>query len=525
VARRLRWSLGIVLGLLLGLAGARLWAIQQLDNALHSHGVSWEHRSTAPLAVRWEGLSSPLGTAQQLAVRGTWPPSVRVQGPSVDLKQWMARPIQDSEGSSGLSPLRTIPLALTVDELTVRWGERTLMDGLSGPLLPTPNLSGPQGTLRLEHSPAGERVAVATATVPLDLPEIQGSAEIEVTASEQIEVRLRMADAVLSHPLIASQPLPPQALELKLQWNEGAVQIQGTLGEVDFSAEGKAQPSPLALDLQLTIEEAELVDVVAIFGSLVPEAGNAKLSGSMGLSAQLRGPPWQIDPSPSARELSATGVLPQSFRSRMVSWQATNASGIPVRKQTGPAHPDWVSLSEAGWLPMAVVASEDGGFQTHPGYQMTAIRQALSQAKAGERLRGGSTLTQQLAKNLFLSSDRTLVRKLRELLLALELERALSKTAILSLYLNVVELGPGIHGIGAASDAYFLKAPSALTLTEAAWLASILPSPRSAHARARAGKPHRARLRTILARMAARGTLSSSQAEAAKQAPLRFVIE
>jgi len=176
-------------------------------------------------------------------------------------------------------------------------------------------------------------------------------------------------------------------------------------------------------------------------------------------------------------------------------------------------------------MPQTVVAAEDGGFPTHPGYDLGAIREALYQAQSGERLRGGSTLTQQLAKNLFLSGERTLTRKLRELLYALDLERSLPKSAILALYLNVVEFGPGIYGIAEASDAYFLKRPQGLTLAESAWLASILPSPRTAHARALKGRASRSRVTTILQRMVARKELSNIKMQQAEKEPLRFVLK
>jgi hypothetical protein len=516
-----RWGLGLLaVALTVAILSVRAWGLHKAETMLTAQGFSWQARHTAPLAVRWDGLSGPLGTAAQVSIRAGWPIAVHIRRPVIDLSHW---PSQSGTEAGGAA----LPVAVVVEDLTITWGDRILMSGLSGPLRPAPDLSGPDGTLRLERGPDGEQVAVGTATVPLDTPEIKGTAQLQIRASDVLEVKLHVPDAVLAHPLVATEPLPAQPLSVQLvwSWSDGSVDLSGTLGQVEFSAAGTAEMSPLHIEVDLTIEPTALHKIVAVFGERIPEATRARMSGTLGLSAHVEGPPWQLDPRPSARNLRVAGALPHGFRSRMVQWQVQDAAGRLVLRQMGPAHPDWTPLSQAGWLPMAVVAAEDGSFQTHLGYDLGAIEQAIAQARQGDRLRGGSTLTQQLAKNLFLGGERTLVRKLRELLLALELEAALPKPAILGLYLNVVEFGPGIHGIGAAADAYFLKAPARLTLTEAAWLAGVLPGPRSAHARARAGKPRRAHMGTILDRMAARGTISEAQRDRAKQAPLRFVVE
>jgi membrane peptidoglycan carboxypeptidase len=141
-----------------------------------------------------------------------------------------------------------------------------------------------------------------------------------------------------------------------------------------------------------------------------------------------------------------------------------------------------VSLATVGpWLPAAVIAAEDAAFREHPGYSVEGMRDAAAKnAEEGAVVRGGSTLTQQLAKNLFLDGTRSYARKLRELLYAVELEQELGKRRILELYVNVVEFGPGLRGARAAAQTYFLKEPAGLLPEEAAWLASILRFPRTA---------------------------------------------
>ena len=143
-------------------------------------------------------------------------------------------------------------------------------------------------------------------------------------------------------------------------------------------------------------------------------------------------------------------------------------------------HWTWVPLSRISpSLRHAVVAAEDSSFFTHEGFDWEGIKQAAKyNLEAGELKRGGSTITQQLAKNLYLSSERSLLRKAREALITRSLEQHLTKERILELYLNVAEWGKGVYGAEAAARHHFKKPARDLTADEAAWLAAILPSPR-----------------------------------------------
>ena len=140
----------------------------------------------------------------------------------------------------------------------------------------------------------------------------------------------------------------------------------------------------------------------------------------------------------------------------------------------------WVPLARISlYLRQAVVAAEDASFFTHEGFDWEGIKEAAKyNIEAGELKRGGSTITQQLAKNLYLSSERSLFRKAREALITRSLEHHLTKERILELYLNVAEWGQGVYGAEAAARHHFKKSSRDLTADEAAWLAAILPSPR-----------------------------------------------
>ena len=152
-------------------------------------------------------------------------------------------------------------------------------------------------------------------------------------------------------------------------------------------------------------------------------------------------------------------------------------------------------------LRKAVVVGEDIDFFSHHGFALAEMKKAVAQAWAERELpRGASTITQQLAKNLWLSPSRNPWRKVKEALLTWDLERHLGKRRILELYLNVVELGPGVYGAEAASRHWFGKGAAALTAREAAQLAASLPKPSSWHPGS-PGKAYQRRVEIVLGRM------------------------
>ncbi len=144
---------------------------------------------------------------------------------------------------------------------------------------------------------------------------------------------------------------------------------------------------------------------------------------------------------------------------------------------------NWVPLEKISKrIQGAIISSEDGKFYEHPGYDLEQLTDAIDKSvktrnRKKKKVRGASTITQQLVKNLFLSSDRTLFRKGQEMIMALALEKNADKKKILETYLNVIEYGKGVYGIGQATKYYFNKRPDQVTAREAAFLAMLLPSP------------------------------------------------
>ena len=169
--------------------------------------------------------------------------------------------------------------------------------------------------------------------------------------------------------------------------------------------------------------------------------------------------------------LLALRIVPPPTTAFMLRYQLDEARQAPLDSRWV----DWEHIAPAAAL--AVIAAEDQKFLDHPGFDFDALRDAVETAWRGGPLRGASTISQQVSKNLFLWPGRSLVRKALEAGITTELELLWSKRRILEVYLNVAEFGEGIFGVGAASERFFGKRPGALTEAEAALLAAVLPNP------------------------------------------------
>ena len=167
-------------------------------------------------------------------------------------------------------------------------------------------------------------------------------------------------------------------------------------------------------------------------------------------------------------------------------------------------------------LKKAVLISEDASFFSHTGVDVKELQEALKKDwETGSFARGGSTITMQLAKNLYLNPSKNPLRKANEVIIAWQLEQALSKRRIFEIYLNVVEWGANVYGAEAAARHYFGKPAVNLDILEAATLAALLPSPRNSRENS---LTHRRNL--ILSRMAQVGYLSAGEYDRAKTAPI-----
>jgi penicillin-binding protein 1A len=220
-----------------------------------------------------------------------------------------------------------------------------------------------------------------------------------------------------------------------------------------------------------------------------------------------------------ARDLPDTSTLYNVDRQPSITYLDRNGALIAIRgtQQAPPADLD--ALPD--YVPAAFIAIEDRRFYHHPGFDPIGMSRAMAaNMRAGRVVQGGSTLTQQLAKNLFLSPDQNIKRKVQELMLAVWLELKFSKQEILALYLNRVYFGAGAYGIEAASQRYFDKSARQLTVGEAALLAGLLKAP-SRYSPVSESERAATRATVVLNEMVDAGVITPEQRAAAVTEPVR----
>ncbi len=227
---------------------------------------------------------------------------------------------------------------------------------------------------------------------------------------------------------------------------------------------GRLQPGGLALHVRLPA--TPIADAYAVLAPQLPELRHARIAGQVALRVQLQLPEGTLRVVPQVEGFAVQGLGTEALA------HAASSCGAPSR------------LRQRDWLARAVLAAEDQRFFEHPGYDLQELQAALQANQSGGQIRrGGSTLTQQLAKRLATGDERSATRKLRELLYAVEMEQTLGKARILQLYLDNAPWGAGLCGAEAAARGYFGRSARQLEPAQAVWLAAMLHSP-DAEARA-----------------------------------------
>lgn len=289
----------------------------------------------------------------------------------------------------------------------------------------------------------------------------------------QDRLRGECAPCVVQLDAFGAAPLQLPRAELLLQ-RQGQERFSGTLelgeGEHVVSLPWKARLTASGLAFDALLPDTSLAEAYAVFGAeAIPELARARIDGRINASLSLRLPERRLDVRPRIAGFVVDGLGTEAL---------LNAEPAVACAATSAA-PDAAGLRVLGWLPRAVVAAEDQRFAEHAGYDLTQMLAAWSaNQQTGvarvNAVQGASTLTQQLAKLVYTGDERSAVRKLRELLYAVEMERTLGKGRILQLYLQIAPWGEGVCGAEAASRHYLRKTAAKLTPLEAAWLASRL---------------------------------------------------
>jgi hypothetical protein len=221
---------------------------------------------------------------------------------------------------------------------------------------------------------------------------------------------------------------------------------------------------------------------------LAPLLGRWRVDGTFGLSSRVSYRSDAAEKSSVKLQLDnrcrVTSVPPEVSPRRFdrpFALEVEDASGTTETLSFGPGTWTWTPLSAISpYVESAVLVCEDGRFLRHGGFDLQAIENSIKENLRTSRFaRGGSTVSMQLAKNLYLRRDKTLSRKLQEAALTMLLEQSFSKKQLLELYLNVIEYGPGIYGIGPAARHYFDTTPERLSLAQSYFLISLLPNPKA----------------------------------------------
>lgn len=353
-----------------------------------------------------------------------------------------------------------------------------------------------------------------------------------------LEGQVSIDDLALSSPRIA--PNPVERIALSIQGSADWVPLDRRL-EIESAELGLGQArvnltgalewpaDHYRVDVRATLPPTDCdLAVGAIPADLLAELSGFTFTGRIGGQLLLR-----VD----SRDLGATRLRVhvangcifdtapaiadvRRFEAPFIH-RVVEPDGGAFEMETGPGTLEWTPITRISpYFIQAVLGHEDAGFYQHSGFSVSSIERALVRnLEAGRYVYGASTITMQLVKNVFLHREKTLARKVQEVLLTWWIESIMEKDQILELYLNVIEYGPRVYGIRAAAMHYFGRIPAELGPAESAYLATILPNPKAFHEHWEEGmipERHRRRVERFVNTLEARDRFSQSDASSAR---------
>lgn len=403
---------------------------------------------------------------------------------------------------------------------------------------------------RIRRLPLGPYAGLAPPWFLISDATILGDSEFEVRLEPggigvSMDGTLSLKRAGLFLPAVAAVPMTDLTLLVQGRFTADRTNASVKLERGLFSFGNVRIPFEMSADhldswprvrLTARVERIRAQDLISsIPENVIPALKGVRIAGSFAATAELDVDTrdmsaLKFDFRPDVADLSildpGQGVNLDLLRTEFYH-RIDEGGGKVIERVVGPSSPSWVPLEEVPrFVVDALTTSEDSQFFRHHGFSLAGIRRSLRvNLERGGFYQGASTLSQQLAKNLFLSPEKTLARKLQEAFITWQLERFLSKEKILELYLNVVEWGPEVYGLREAALHYFGKIPAELTPLEAAYLVSILPNPKMFHRHYESGSVSPAfdrRVRDLLREMARRGLLSQEDLARYEGRRIRF---
>ncbi|MEO1228060.1 MAG: biosynthetic peptidoglycan transglycosylase [Myxococcota bacterium] len=321
----------------------------------------------------------------------------------------------------------------------------------------------------------------------------------------------------------------------KLSVRNAALELNGIVTELELDVSRKGKEAEVALRVALRSTPFGAL-LESIPGSTVPELARrippeVRFEAELEVSGRGDDPnSWTIRLKPRFEGLQPGETGLEHLRGPFPYRPLTKTGRAKKALKTGPGTRGWIPYDEIPFLQrQLIVVAEDGTFFSHEGLEPDGLEAALGETLAGDRRpRGGSTISQQLAKNLFLSRDRTALRKAQEALLALWLDAVFSKRTLFELYANLIEWGPNIYGIGFAAEHLFDTPLEELELQEMAYLATIIPAPgrfHVHHVRGEVPDGHRTRVDKLLEKLLVIEKIDEDTYEEALNAPIVFAPE
>lgn len=320
---------------------------------------------------------------------------------------------------------------------------------------------------------------------------IEGLSQMSITSDAQI------TGVRVVHKGLSNRPvyIPDVTVKGTIRWNRSDKTVtfqdlqigrQGVMARVTGNVNYK---SATAVKLNVSLPDTPIQSVLAALpDDLIPKVKGAMVAGSIGIDMALNADPARPTEARLEPGIRITGyslvVDPPGAVIKGLNGEgyvhSVKKNGAVMRQVAlSSTNPQFVPYARIGdRIRLAILKAEDIGFMTHNGFNLESTRRALTQnLTSNGYVQGGSTISMQLAKNLYLSGERTLSRKLQEAMLTYALEQELSKERIFEIYANIIEWGVDVYGVHEAAQHYFSKIPSAVTAEEAARLASIIPNP------------------------------------------------